>query len=151
MPIEPNRPDGACNATDPIEAEEMHAGAGGRTPHPVDIHVGNKIRLRRRLLGMSQATVAGRIGISFQQLQKYESGANRVGASRLYQLARVLGVSPSAFFKGLDGEEAGQPELIDGLDAEGLRVASGWQAIPDERLRKAIASMVSATRMAMQP
>lgn len=151
MPIEPNRPDGASDATDPIDAEEMHAGAGGRGPHPVDIHVGNKIRLRRRLLGMSQATVAGRIGISFQQLQKYESGANRVGASRLYQLARVLGVSPSAFFKGLDGEEAGQPELIGGLDAEGLRVAAGWQAIPDERLRKAIASVVAATRTAMRP
>jgi transcriptional regulator with XRE-family HTH domain len=146
MPTEPIHPNSTRASADPMQPEP-----GGRTPHPVDIHVGTKIRLRRRLLGMSQATVAGRIGISFQQLQKYESGANRVGASRLYQLARVLGVSPSAFFKGLDGEEAGQPELIGGLDAEGLRVAAGWQAIPDERLRKAIASVVSATQSAMRP
>lgn len=118
-------------------------------PHPVDIHVGNKIRLRRRLLGMSQAAVAGQIGISFQQLQKYESGANRVGASRLYQLARVLGVAPSAFFRGLEGEDGGQSDTVGPLDAECLRIAAGWQAIPDDRLRQAIARVISATRVAM--
>ncbi len=122
---------------------------GENTPHPVDIHVGTKIRLRRRLLGMSQSAVASQIGISFQQLQKYESGANRVGASRLYQLARVLGVAPSAFFKGLDGDDRGQPEMIGNLDADGLRLAAGWQAIPDDRLRKAIAGVIFATGTAL--
>jgi transcriptional regulator with XRE-family HTH domain len=119
------------------------------SPHPVDIHVGSKIRLRRRLLGMSQSTVAGQIGISFQQLQKYESGANRVGASRLYQVAQVLGVAPSAFFRGLEGEDRGQADMIGTLDAEGLRLAAGWQTIPDDRLRKAIASIINATRSAL--
>lgn len=119
---------------------------GGAAPHPVDVHVGNKIRLRRRLLGMSQAAVAGQVGISFQQLQKYESGANRVGASRLYQLARVLGVAPSAFFRGLDGEDRGQPDTVGTLDAEGLRIAAGWQSIPDAGLRRAIAAIINATR-----
>lgn len=119
------------------------------TPHPVDVHVGNKIRLRRRLLGLTQAHVADQVGISFQQLQKYESGANRVGASRLYQLAGVLGVAPSAFFRGLDREDEGQPDTVGALDAEGLRLAAGWQAIPDDRLRKAIAGVISATRAAL--
>ena len=131
-------------ATQPCQPEHEKG-----NPHPVDIHVGNKIRLRRRLLGLSQTDVANQVGISFQQLQKYESGANRVGASRLYQLAGVLGVAPSAFFRGLDGEDEGQPETVGPLDAEGLRLAAGWQAIPDDRLRKAIASVVSATRAAM--
>jgi transcriptional regulator with XRE-family HTH domain len=97
---------------------------------------------------MTQSVVAGRIGISFQQLQKYESGANRVGASRLYQLAHVLGVAPGAFFEGLDGETAEHSELVGSLDAEGLRLAAGWRAIPDDRLRKAIAGVIAATRAA---
>jgi transcriptional regulator with XRE-family HTH domain len=130
--------------SDPFNCLDIEDG-----PHPVDIHVGSKIRLRRRLLGMSQSTVAGQIGISFQQLQKYESGANRVGASRLYQVAQVLGVAPSAFFRGLEGEDRGQVDMIGTLDAEGLRLAAGWQMIPDDRLRKAIASIINATRMAM--
>ena len=118
-------------------------------PHPVDVHVGNKIRLRRRLLGMSQSAVSGAVGISFQQLQKYESGANRVGASRLYQLAGVLGVAPSAFFRGLDGGDNRQPDTIGPLDAEELRLVAGWQAIPDDRQRQSIAGVINAARAAL--
>ncbi len=64
-------------------------------PKPVDIHVGARIRLRRTLLGMSQEKLGKRIGLTFQQIQKYERGANRVGASRLYQLGKVLNVPVS--------------------------------------------------------
>ena len=138
------------NAIDPFDVPDDHGGTQrSDVPHPVDVHVGNKLRLRRRLLGMSQAAVAGQVGISFQQLQKYESGSNRVGASRLYQLAQVLGVAPSAFFQGLAGEDGGQESTVGAIESEGLRVAAGWQAIPDERLRKAIAAVVSASRNAI--
>ncbi len=134
---------------DEYRLNSAHLSGGARDPHPVDVHVGDKIRLRRRLLGMSQAAVAGQIGISFQQLQKYESGANRVGASRLYQLAKVLGVAPSAFFKGLDGEDNGQPDTVGILDVEGLRLAAGWRTIADDRLRQAIAGLINVARAAL--
>ena len=71
--------------------------------HPIDIHVGRRIRQRRRLLGMTQEKLANAVSIRFQQIQKYESGANRVSASRLWSLARALDVSVSFFFEGLSG------------------------------------------------
>lgn len=74
----------------------------GRTPsgrpNPVDIHVGERLRLRRMLLGLSQEALARLLGLTFQQIQKYESGANRIGASRLYDLAHALGVSVDYFY-----------------------------------------------------
>lgn len=80
----------------------------GRTasgkPNPVDIHVGARIRLRRTLLGMSQEKLGEAIGLTFQQVQKYERGANRVGASRLYDLSRVLEVPVSFFFDDMPEE-----------------------------------------------
>jgi transcriptional regulator with XRE-family HTH domain len=73
-------------------------------PNPIDVHVGSRVRLRRTLLGMSQEKLGDAIGLTFQQVQKYERGANRVGASRLYDLSRVLDVPVSYFF-----EELGDP------------------------------------------
>ena len=70
-------------------------------PNPVDVHVGSRVRLRRTLLGMSQEKLGDAIGLTFQQVQKYERGANRVGASRLYDLSRVLDVPVSYFFEEL--------------------------------------------------
>jgi transcriptional regulator with XRE-family HTH domain len=69
-------------------------------PRPVDTHVGSRIRLRRKMIGMSQETLAGRIGLTFQQVQKYERGTNRVGASRLQQIADALETTPAWFFEG---------------------------------------------------
>ncbi len=71
--------------------------------HPVDIHVGHRIRLRRRLLDMTQQQLGERVGIKFQQLQKYESGANRISASRMWDIAAAMEVPVSFFFEGLDG------------------------------------------------
>ena len=71
-----------------------------RGPTAVDTHVGQKIRARRTFLGMSQSDIADAVGITFQQIQKYEKGANRVGASRLQEISNVLGVSPFYFFEG---------------------------------------------------
>ena len=73
--------------------------------HPIDLHVGNRVRQRRRLLGMTQQRLADAVRIRFQQIQKYESGANRISASRLWTLARALDVPVAYFFDGVD--EAG--------------------------------------------
>lgn len=73
------------------------------TPHPIDVHVGAAIRVFRRRLNMSQTAAAEALGVSFQQLQKYEKGTNRVSASKLYELAQKLGVPIEAFFEGLAG------------------------------------------------
>ncbi len=74
-------------------------------PHPVDIHVGRRLRARRRLLGLTQEVLANAVTIRFQQIQKYESGANRISASRLWSLAKALDVSVSYFFDGMNGHE----------------------------------------------
>ncbi|HSK39306.1 MAG TPA: helix-turn-helix transcriptional regulator [Arenibaculum sp.] len=78
----------------------------GEGPHPIDIHVGARLRLRRTLLGLSQEKLGEAVGITFQQLQKYERGANRISASRLYHLAQVLDVPVGFFFEDMP---AGQP------------------------------------------
>lgn len=73
-------------------------------PNPIDIHVGTRLRRRRTLLGMSQGKLGDTVGLTFQQIQKYERGANRIGASRLYDLSRVLDVSISYFFEEMPTE-----------------------------------------------
>ncbi len=73
-------------------------GRGTGTPHPVDVHVGGRLRIRRTLLGLSQTALGEALGLTFQQVQKYERGANRMGSSRLYDLARVLDVPIEYFF-----------------------------------------------------
>lgn len=75
-------------------------------PHPVDVHVGSRVRLRRTLLGMSQEKLGEAIGLTFQQVQKYERGANRIGSSRLYELSRILDVPVSFFFDDMPGNVA---------------------------------------------
>lgn len=92
----------------------------GRTPsgkpNPIDVHVGARVRLRRTLLGMSQEKLGEALGLTFQQVQKYERGANRVGASRLFDLSRVLDVPVSFFFDDMDDElKAQSPAQIAGL------------------------------------
>lgn len=89
----------------------------GRTdkgePNPIDIHVGRRIKLRRTTLGMSQEKLAALLGLTFQQVQKYERGSNRVGCSRIWDIANVLDVSVDFFFAEVDGEVAQQsPRLL---------------------------------------
>ena len=79
--------------------------AATKDPQPVDAYVGARIRLRRNLAGMSQTQLGGRIGVTFQQVQKYERGANRVGASRLMQICAVLEVTPAWLFEGAPGPQ----------------------------------------------
>jgi transcriptional regulator with XRE-family HTH domain len=81
-----------------MSIHEQEAPPQARRPHPVDVYVGSRLRLRRILLGMSQQKLSDALGVTFQQLQKYENGSNRISASRLYQLSRLLGVPISFFF-----------------------------------------------------
>jgi len=88
-------------------------GRGTGVPDPVDVHVGARIRTRRLLHDMNQDTLATALGLTFQQVQKYESGANRVSASRLFEIAEVLGVTPEYFFSGLPFDGDSEPSSED--------------------------------------
>lgn len=98
--------------------DETTRPTGGRSwgkPNPIDVHVGNRLRLRRTLLGMSQQKVGEALGLTFQQVQKYERGTNRIGASRLWDLAGVLDCPVSFFFDEMDEKTAGaSPRNWDG-------------------------------------
>ena len=121
-----------------------------RTPDVVDAFVGARIALRRAALGLSQTALADRLGVSFQQIQKYETGANRVSASRLHHIAGVLGVSVASFFPEQTADE--RPEDGDWMtslrflsaSAEGRRVATGFPLIEDRGVRQALACIVGA-------
>jgi len=90
------------------------------SPNPVDVHVGNRMRLRRTLLGFSQQYLARKIGVTFQQIQKYEKGWNRIGASRLWNISKVLGVSMDFFFEDMKKDVENQsPMMLSLTDDEG--------------------------------
>src|SRR5262245_30468310 len=82
---------------------------GSRRPNPIDVHVGSRVRFRRMLLGMSQEKLGEKLGLTFQQIQKYEKGINRIGASRLFDLAQVLGVPVQFFY---EEAPAGEPTQL---------------------------------------
>jgi transcriptional regulator with XRE-family HTH domain len=137
--------------------------AGGRRrrrksdkPNPIDVHVGARVRLRRTLLGMSQERLGDAIGLTFQQVQKYERGANRVGASRLYDLSRVLDVPVSFFFDDLSpelvaaqGEASGdampgahEPDPM--MRRETLELVRAYYRIPDPQIRRRLFDLTKA-------
>ncbi|MGR3323302.1 MAG: helix-turn-helix domain-containing protein [Pseudooceanicola sp.] len=108
--------------------------------HPVDVHVGKRIRHRRWLVGMTQQQLAECVGIKFQQIQKYETGANRVSASRLWDIADALDVPVSFFFEGLDNDAATKdvadiPADLMG-DKEALDLIRSYYAIPENQRRR---------------
>lgn len=111
--------------------------------HSVDAHVGQRIRHRRWLVGMTQQQLAEKVGIKFQQIQKYETGANRVSASRLWDIANTLDVPVAFFYEGLGGDvapvaEAGQSAMVGDLlcDKEALDLVRSYYAIPPEQRRR---------------
>ena len=122
-----------------------------RSPNPVDLHVGARIRMRRKILGVSQERLADDLGLTFQQVQKYERGANRVSASKLYEIAKSLQSSVSYFFEGLadptdlDGfEENGSEQFVHDflMTGEGMQLASLFPRIPQGPLRRKILELV---------
>ena len=122
-----------------------------RGPNPIDIHVGARIRLRRQLLKMSQERLGDDLGVTFQQVQKYERSANRVGASRLYRLSRVLEVPVQFFFEGLGEKSAASgmaeddqtPLVYDFIQsADGVSLAESFSRIKDAKVRRRVLELV---------
>ena len=120
-----------------------------RQPNSIDVHVGEQVRRRRKQLGLSQERLADALGLTFQQVQKYERGVNRISASKLFEAARFLKAPVTYFYEGLgrpddpDGEEGAQPEstpAVYGLlaDQDGAALASAFMKISDRRRRKVL-------------
>jgi transcriptional regulator with XRE-family HTH domain len=128
--------------------------AGKKQPNPIDIHVGSRVRLRRMMLGMSQEKLGENLGITFQQIQKYEKGTNRIGASRLQHIARVLSMPVSYFFEGAPGLSSSLPEglaqpttnyVVDFLSTnEGIQLNKAFVRIKDPKLRRRVIDLVRA-------
>tara|TARA_Y100000052_G_C2910639_1_gene62265 strand:+ start:150 stop:584 length:435 start_codon:yes stop_codon:yes gene_type:complete len=124
-----------------------------KLPNLIDKHVGRRIRWRRRELKLSQERLGEMLGLTFQQVQKYEKGVNRISAGRLFDVAKVLDVTISYFYQGVDevGDLAalGVAEGDDGdlagmIDANAIDLVTAYQSIPDPRLRKSLLDAVKA-------
>jgi transcriptional regulator with XRE-family HTH domain len=124
-----------------------------RGPNPIDVHVGSRMRMRRMMLGMSQEALAKAFGLSFQQVQKYEKGMNRMGSSRLQQAAGVLDVDIPFFFEGAPVASAGKhtpeteapsPDYVNDFVSthEGLRLIKAFMHIDNSAMRRSIVALV---------
>ncbi len=132
--------------------------ASKKQPNPIDIHVGSRVRLRRMMLGMSQEKLGENLGITFQQIQKYEKGTNRIGASRLQHIARVLSTPVSFFFEDAPGLASGPGAPVDGMaeapstsyvvdflsSSEGIQLNKAFVRIKDVRMRRRLIDLVRA-------
>lgn len=136
-----------------------HQPAGkARQAHPVDVHVGGRVRLRRVFLGYSQEKLANALGLTFQQIQKYERGANRISASKLYELSRILNVPVTYFFEGVESESEASSSGADAGNGAGahihssdpdftnqretLQLISSYYRIPDSKVRAEVLSLL---------
>jgi transcriptional regulator with XRE-family HTH domain len=115
-------------------------------PHPVDVAVGRRVRARRIFLGISQERLGKELGVTFQQVQKYERGTNRISASSLFEIARVLGVEPSYFFEEIDDRPSSvaTPATGEGSFArrETLEFVRAYYRIPDQKTRSEINALI---------
>jgi len=124
-----------------------------KAPNPIDKHVGSRVRMRRMMIGMSQEKLGEKLGITFQQIQKYEKGTNRIGASRLQQIASVLSAPVSFFFEGapvpdaeaLSGAPASPAYVSDFLaTSDGLALTKAFMKVKDPKVRRRIVDLVEA-------
>lgn len=123
-----------------------------KAPNPIDKYVGSRVRMRRMMLGMSQEKLGNALGLTFQQVQKYEKGTNRIGASRLQQISQILQVPVSFFFDGApdlpaqtsEFAEAPSPTYVSDFLAtsDGLALTRAFMRIPDSKLRRKIVELV---------
>ena len=113
-----------------------------RTANQIDVHVGQRMRRRREALGVSQGRLGRHLGLTFSQVQKYEKGANRIGAGRLYQIADFLGVPPAYFFAGLDEEEPAVAANDVRRRDEAVILNDAFEAIHDSETRGSILALV---------
>jgi transcriptional regulator with XRE-family HTH domain len=125
-----------------------------KAPNPIDKHVGARVRMRRVLIGMSQEKLGEALGITFQQVQKYEKGTNRMGASRLQQAARIMGVPVNFFFEGTQSDtamatgfaEPGSPAYLADFAStqDGSQLIKAFTKIKDPKVRRRIIELVEA-------
>lgn len=130
---------------EPIKRRERRGGP----PHPIDVHVGTRVRLRRNVLGMSQTDLSTALGLTFQQVQKYERGANRIGASRLLEIARVLDVPISFFYDDIDPLQAPPVETRGAQEdvlhqVETLDLVTAYYSIADPTIRRRLFDLLKA-------
>ena len=118
--------------------------------NPIDGQVGNRVRLRRMLIGMSQERLGELLGLTFQQVQKYEKGVNRIGAGRLFEVSRILNVPIDYFYEGVNNQlsggfsesEASPPVMEFVSSGEGLQLSLAFMKIKDAKLRKRVLDLV---------
>ena len=134
-----------------------------KAPNPIDKHVGSRVRMRRMMLNMSQEKLGDALGLTFQQVQKYEKGTNRIGASRLQQISHILQVPVSFFFDGApnvpgaqrsDGvSEAPSPAYVSDFlaTADGLALTKAFMRISDTKLRRRIVELVEQIATSEKP
>ena len=133
--------------------DNKSSGSTKKSPNPVDIHVGSRVRLRRMLVGLSQEKLGDSVGLTFQQIQKYEKGVNRIGASRLFRLSQVLEVSVQIFFEGMPTIEGpvapgmAEPKqeafLYEFLNTrDGLELNRAFVKVTDANVRKSVIELV---------
>lgn len=125
-----------------------------KTQNPIDTHVGRRVRTQRLVLGLSQEKLADALGVTFQQVQKYENGSNRISASRLHMIAAKMGVEPSFFFDGAPADGVPMAAATDGYTAtdvsalmatsEGVALAKAFQAITSPNVRRRVIDLVEA-------
>ena len=125
-----------------------------KAPNPVDKYVGSRVRMRRIMLGMSQEKLGEALGLTFQQVQKYEKGVNRIGAGRLFEVSRILGVPIDYFYEGANGQFGGTPahrstetsppvmEFVS--SGEGLQLSLAFMRIKDLKVRKRVLDLVKS-------
>lgn len=117
--------------------------------NPIDAQVGNRVRIRRMLIGMSQERLGDTLGLTFQQIQKYEKGVNRIGAGRLFEIARILGVPIDYFYDGVAAthEELAEqtPPVMEFVSSgEGLQLSLAFMKIRDSKVRKRVLDLVKS-------
>lgn len=120
--------------------------------NPIDVQVGNRVRIRRMLIGMSQERLGDLLGLTFQQVQKYEKGVNRIGAGRLFEVSRILNVPVDFFYEGLNAPEQpgmrepeSSPPVMEFMSSgEGLQLSLAFMKIKDAKVRKRVLDLVKS-------
>ena len=120
-----------------------------KKPNPIDAQVGNRVRIRRMLIGMSQEKLGDLLGLTFQQVQKYEKGINRIGAGRLFEIARILDVPVDFFYDGVGAPsdaltETSAPVMEFVSSSEGLQLSLAFMKIRDPKVRKRVLDLVKS-------
>ena len=122
-----------------------------RNPNPIDVHVGQQVAIYRKVAGLSQEALGEAIGVTFQQVQKYEKGANRIGAGRLFLVGRALDVPISVFFDGLSVDPDPTDPLPVGPAREGIALQAAFRAIEDTSTRRHLLALVRSLATRSSP